>query len=80
MCADFATECAGIDEVDEGSLSVDLHHRQPLPVRGLELGIPADVDFLEDEAELLPERAHLLQRPLAEVAALRVIQRDPPYG
>jgi hypothetical protein len=53
--------------------AVDLDHRDPLAVRRLELRVPADVDLSQLEAELHAQPAHLLERALAEVAALRVI-------
>jgi hypothetical protein len=53
--------------------AVDLDHRDPLAVRRLELRVPADVDLSQLEAELPAQPTHLLERALAEVAALRVI-------
>jgi hypothetical protein len=53
--------------------AVDLDHRDPLAVRRLELRVPADVDLAQVERELLAKPAQLLERALAEVAALRVI-------
>ncbi len=67
-----------MDVVGEDPLAVDLDDRQPLPVPGLELRIARDVDLLEREAELGAELLELLARPVAEVAALRVVERD--YG
>ena len=62
--------------VDEGSLALDLDDRQPFAVPRLELRVAADVDLLQIERHLC---AHLLDDragTLAEVAALRVVQRD----
>jgi hypothetical protein len=39
--------------VDETSPAVDLHHRDPLAVSSLELGIAVDRDLPQLEAELL---------------------------
>jgi hypothetical protein len=70
-----------MDVVGEEALAVELDHGQPLPVAGLELGIPADIDLLE--LERMP-RADVLQHlssPLAEVAAGRREEREPNrYG
>jgi hypothetical protein len=65
-----------VDEVDEGSLAVDFDDREPLSVLGLQLVVPADVDFLQLEGQL---RAGLFEDragPLAEVTARRVVERD----
>jgi hypothetical protein len=77
---DLAPEGGLVEVVDEGPLAVDLHHRQPLAVALLELGHAGDVDLLELEAELVAQARQLLARPLAEVAALRVEERDPAQG
>jgi len=76
LCPYFAPEHAGVDEVDEGSLPVDLHHRQPLPVLRLELAVAADVDLLELEGQLGPDLFEDAAGPLAEVAILCVVQSD----
>jgi hypothetical protein len=65
-----------LDEVDEGSLAVDLEHRQPLPVAGLELRVAADVDLRELDS-LGAERG---PRTLAEVAAGRGVEDELGYG
>ena len=67
-----------MDVVREHPLAVDLDHREPLPVAGLELRVAGDVDLLEREAELGAELLELRARPVAEMAALRVEERD--YG
>jgi hypothetical protein len=74
------TERLDLDVVRKPPPSVDLDDRQPLPVRRLELGIAADVDLLEGEGELLAEPANLLERPLAEVAAGRVVDDYPNHA
>jgi hypothetical protein len=67
-----------MDVVGEDPLAVDLDDREPLPVAGLELRVARDVDLLEREAELAAELLELLARPVAEMAALCVVERD--YG
>src|SRR3990172_2997859 len=70
----------GVDDVRERAFSVDLDDGKPLAVDGLEARIAADVDKLQLEAEL---RAHLLdnlERPPAQVARLRVVQRHPAHA
>jgi hypothetical protein len=74
----LSTERCGVEVVDERPLAVDLDHRQPLPVGRLELGVAADVDLLQLEAELVAQRVQLRARPLAEVTAFSVVKGD--YG
>ena len=66
-----------LDEVREGPLAVDLDHRDRLAVRRLERRVSSDVDPLE---LLAADLAHDLERPLAEVAALRLVDADPAQG
>ena len=80
MCGHFAAKGRRVDVVDEGPLALDLDHRQPLAVSRLQLRVVADVDFVEVEGNLGADLFEDPPRALAEVAALRVIQRDPPYG
>jgi hypothetical protein len=77
LCTYFAPEGAGVDEVDESALPVDLDHGQPLSVLRLELVVAADVDLLELEGQLGPDLLDDAAGLLAEVAALRVVQSDP---
>jgi hypothetical protein len=70
----------GLDVVREAAPAVDLDDRQPLPVLGLERRVAGDVHLAQLEAELVPERPHLRERALAQVAALRVINDDLGYG
>jgi hypothetical protein len=56
--------------------AVDLDDRQPLPVLRLEGGVPGDVDLAQVEPELPLQLPHLLERSLAEVAALGVVDDD----
>jgi hypothetical protein len=79
LCGEPATESGLVDVVDEGALAADLDHRQPLPVAGLQLRVAADVDFGQREAELVPQPGNLRACPLAQMAALRVVERDG-YG
>jgi len=67
-----------VNVVGEDPLAVDLDDREPLAVAGLELRVARDVDLLELEAELGAELLELPARPVAEVAALCVVERD--YG
>jgi hypothetical protein len=76
LCGHFAPKRIRIDVVDERPLSVDLDHRQPLSIPGLERRIPADVDLRQVERDLF---ADLLENPpgtLAQVTALRVEEND----
>jgi len=75
-----ATQGVRVDVVDEAPPSVDLDNRDPLPVRGLELGVAVDRDLLELEAELLARGSDDAARRRAEVAAGRGIEDDSAYG
>jgi hypothetical protein len=77
---ELAPEGVRVDEVDERTLAADLDDRQPLPVALLELRHAGDVDLLELEPELLPERRQRGPCPVAEVAAGRAEQADLRYG
>src|SRR3954465_4687169 len=73
---ELAPERVREHEVDERALAVDLDDREPLAVARLELRVARDVDLAQLER---PPDAHLADdgaRPLAEVAALRVVERD----
>src|SRR2546430_1519591 len=65
-----------VDVVREGLLALDLNDRDQLAVARLELRVSVDRDLLELELEIVPERAHLRERPLAEVTALGVVDGD----
>ncbi|MGB2952105.1 MAG: hypothetical protein WBB74_01790 [Gaiellaceae bacterium] len=69
-----------LDVVDEQPLAVELDHRQPLAVAGLELGIAVDQDLLELESELVAKVCELPACPIAERAAFGVIEGDEAYG
>jgi hypothetical protein len=58
--------------VDEGPLSVDLDHRQPLSVAGLEVGIAGDVDLAVAHALAVEDGA----RTVAQVTAAGREQDD----
>ena len=66
----------GLHVVRETAPAVDLDHRQPLPVLGLEGRVAADVDLAQVEAELVAERANLFERALAQVTAFCVKDGD----
>ncbi len=74
---DLAPERVLVHVVRERSLAVDLDDRDPLPVARFELRHTADVDLLQIEVFLGPERYQLRARPLAEVAVRRVVEDDP---
>jgi hypothetical protein len=80
LCGELAAHRILLDVVDERPLTVDLDHREPLPVAGLERLVPGDVDLLEAEPELVPKRPDLCERALAQVASLGVEDGDPGYG
>jgi len=79
LCNRFS-ERIGLDVVGETAPAVDLDDREPLPIRGLERRIAADVHLQQIEAELVAERAHLFERALAQMAALGVKDADVDYG
>ena len=65
-----------LDVVREPPPAVNLDDRQPLAIAGLELGIARDVDLPQLEPELLVQPAHLLERSLAQMTSLRVVEDD----
>jgi hypothetical protein len=79
LCGDPAAESDLVDVVDERALAADLDHRQPLPVTRLQLRVTADVDLGQREPELVPQPGNLRACPLAQMAALGVVERDR-YG
>ncbi len=79
MC-NRATQRVRMDVVDEAPPAVDLHHRDPLAVGGLELGIAVDCHFAQLEAEFLPRSRDDAPGRLAEVAASRGEEDDLCYG
>jgi hypothetical protein len=66
----------GLDVVREAAPAVDLDDGQPLPILRLERRVAADVHLAQLEAELVPQRPHLRERALAQVAAFRVVDDD----
>jgi hypothetical protein len=70
----------GVHVVDETPPAVDLHHRDPLAIRGLELGIAIDRDLAQLEAELVVCRGDDAPSRCAEVAARRGEESDFGYG
>ena len=79
MCNRFS-ERIGLDVVRETAPAVDLDHREPLPILGLEGRVAPDVHLPQIEAELVAERAHLLERTLTQVTAFGVKEGDLGYG
>jgi hypothetical protein len=69
-----------MDVVHEAPPAVDLHDRDPLAIRSLELGIAVDRDLSQVESDLVARRAHHAPRRLAEVAAGRGVEDDFGYG
>jgi hypothetical protein len=69
-----------LDEVRERALAVDLDDRQPLAIASFQVGVAADVDLLQLEAELLVRRLDDAPRGGAEMAALGVVEDDARYG
>jgi hypothetical protein len=72
---DPAPERVGVHEICERERAVDLDGRKELPIARLELRPAADVDDLELERELSVDLLDDLQRPRAEAAVSRVIDR-----
>jgi hypothetical protein len=75
-----ATQRVGVHVVHEAPATVDLHDRDPLPVRRLELRIPVDGDLAQLEAELALRGSDDAASRRAEVAAGRGVERDLRYG
>jgi hypothetical protein len=69
-----------VDVVDEAPPPVDLHDRDPLPVRSLELGVAVDRNLAQLEAELVSRRGDDAPGSRAEVAARRGEEDDLGYG
>jgi hypothetical protein len=70
-----AAERAFLDVVGARALAVDLHDGDPLAVRGLQQRVTVDRDLFQLEPELVPEGGDLGPRPVAQVAAGRVVER-----
>jgi len=66
--------------VDETTLAVDLHHRDPLAVLGLELWVAVDLHLAELEAKLVMRGRDDAPGRLAEMAARRGEEDDFGYG
>jgi hypothetical protein len=66
--------------IDEAPAAVDLHHRDPLPVRRLELGVAVDRDLTQLEAERVARGRDDAPGGLAEVAARCGVEDDLGYG
>jgi hypothetical protein len=76
----FSQQLPLVDVVDKRATAVDFDHRQPLAVPRLELVAAGDVDLVELERHPLARAEELRPRTLAEMAAVRVVQRDASYG
>jgi hypothetical protein len=76
LCVEAAQERGGVQVVDERTLAVDLDHRQPLAVAGLQLGVAADVDLLQIKLAPAPKLCERASRTLAEVTAFSVVDDD----
>ena len=70
----------GVHVVDEAPPPVDLHDRDPLAVRRLELGVAVDRDLPQLEAELVVRSGDDAPGSRAEVAARRGEEDDLGYG
>jgi hypothetical protein len=70
----------GMHVVDETPAAVDLDHRDPLAVFGLEPGVAVDRDLAQVEAEFVPRRVDDATGGLAEMAASRGVEDDLGYG
>ena len=75
MC-NRATERIGLQEVRKASPSLDLDDGNPLAVFGFQRLVAADVDVAQLETQLSLKLAQLLERALAQVTALCVIDDD----
>jgi len=71
-----ASEGGLVHVVGEGLPAADLDDGDQLAIGGLELLVTVDRDLPEVESELVVQGAHLRERPLAEVAAVRVVDDD----
>ena len=69
-----------LDVIGETAAPVDLDHRQPFPVFGLERGVAGDVHLAEVEAELVPKVCDHAAGALAEMAPIGVVEDDLGYG
>jgi hypothetical protein len=71
-----SAKCVGLKVVREASAAVDLHDWEPFPVLRLQMFHAADVHFVELEIELDAECVQLFEGALAQMTALRVVDRD----
>ena len=63
-------------EVRERLVAADKHHGNPLAIAALKLRIAGDVDVLELEPELRPDRVDHAPGARAEVATRGAVERD----
>jgi hypothetical protein len=76
LCAEPAAQRVALDVVRERGLAVDLDNGEPLPIPRLQVGVAADVHLAQLEWNLLADGEQVGPRPLAQMAALRVVERD----
>jgi hypothetical protein len=76
LCAQPPAQSVGVHVVRERLPAVDLDHRQPFAIAGLQRRVAADVDLEKVELDLLLHPEQDIARTLAQVAVLRVIQND----
>ena len=69
-----------MDVVDEAAPPVDLHDRDPLAVRGLELGVAVDRHLAQFEAELVARSRDDAPGGRTEVAARGGEEDNVGYG
>jgi hypothetical protein len=75
-----AAQRVRVHVIDETALAVDLHHRNPLAVLGLELGVAVDRDLAQLEAELVVRSGDDAPGGRAEMAAGCGEEDDLSYG
>ena len=80
LCGEPSAETLRLHVVDERSLAVDLHHRQPFAVARLEVRVAVDRDLVVVELELFAKLGQRRAGPLAQRAAGRGEQDDAGYG
>jgi hypothetical protein len=69
-----------LDVIGTDALAVDLDDRNQLAVASLELRVAVDRHLLGIEPELLTESSERRPRPLAEMAAVSLVENYSGYG
>jgi hypothetical protein len=72
----LAAQRLRLDVVRADPLAVELHDREPLAKARLQLRVAGDVDLAELELLFDPHRLELCPCPLAEMAAVGVVEDD----